>query len=237
MTNYAIIGDVHGCYDELVDLAFGSHSFDQYQMIFVGDLTDRGPRNIDVLKLVMSLVKKYNAKVVLGNHDDKLRRWLKGNKVKINNGLQDTINELVETTDDFKADLLSFLEGLPYKLYLDEGKLIIAHAGLTETLQAANRVFSGVHKAARSMALYGKITGKTDSSGYPERLDWAEDYRGTRVVVHGHTANKEVVVKNKVYNIDTGCVFGNKLTALIYPEMSIISVPAKYTYTKHKRLL
>ncbi len=175
---YAIIGDVHGCYDELVDLVFGSNSLDKYQMIFVGDLTDRGPRSVDVLNLVMSLVKKGKAQVVLGNHDDKLRRYLKGNNVTVGNGLESTIKELVDSYRESQAQILSFLETLPYKLNLDEGRLIVAHAGLAESLQAD--LTGKAKKRARAMALYGKTTGRTDEHGYPERLDWAEDYRGNR---------------------------------------------------------
>jgi len=229
----AIIGDVHGCYDELTELIF-THLVGR-QLVFVGDLGDRGFRSLDVIKLVMSLHENGAAKCVLGNHDDKLRRWLKGNAVQVSHGLDVTIRELNKAGSEIKGRVFDFLFSLPYKLSLDEGRLIVAHAGLEEHLQG--ELTGKRKKRARAMALYGKTTGKTDEDGFPERFDWAEDYRGEATVVHGHVACEEVIVKNKVWNIDTGCVFGNKLTALLYPEMETVAVHAKAVYTAHKPLL
>lgn len=228
----AIIGDVHGCYEELTELLF-THLVGR-QLVFVGDLGDRGFRSLDVFKLVMSLHKNGLAQCVLGNHDDKLRRWLNGNAVQVSHGLDVTIRELNKAGSVVKGRVFDFLSSLPYYLSLDEGRLIVAHGGLEECLQGEQT--GKRKKRARAMALYGKTTGKTDEDGFPERLDWAEDYRGEAIVVHGHTPLKEVCTKNKVWNIDTGCVFGNKLTALLYPEMETVAVHAKAVYTAHKAL-
>lgn len=239
---YDIIGDIHGCYDELLalltKLGYGQMMADPIchpddrQVIFVGDLADRGPNSPGVLKTAMEMVNTKNALAVLGNHDDKLRRWLKGNKIKINNGLDTTIKQLEENKKLPKScsrrvdlrKLEKFLELIPTQLLLDDNKLSISHAGLKEQYHGVQ------NKKTRSKALYGEVTGERDDDGYPIRRDWASKYSGDRTVVHGHVAGEEVRVKNNVYNVDTSCVYGGKLTALRYPEMEIVSVPAKHKY-------
>lgn len=249
---YDIIGDIHGCYDELdkllTKLGYCYHlesdksiNHPTRKAIFVGDLIDRGPNSPAVLSLVMEMVKGGAALCVLGNHDDKLRRYLKGNKIKINNGLQSTIDQLEKTKEFSKngphsarhmdfGKLQKFLEGLPTQLLLDDGKLLVAHAGLKEK-------YHGVHnKKSRAKALYGETTGEKDADGYPVRKDWASKYTGDRVIVHGHVRGEEVRIKNKVYNLDTSCVYGGKLTALRYPEMEIVSVDALKAHWESKKL-
>jgi diadenosine tetraphosphatase ApaH/serine/threonine PP2A family protein phosphatase len=168
----------------------------------------------------MDMVDNGNCLVCLGNHDDKLRRFLRGNNVSVSHGLDITLDQISSRSEGFAKDVSEFLESLPYKLILDDGKLVVTHAGLPEKYHDVD------NKKARSIALYGKTTGKTDAKGFPERLDWAEDYTGDAVVVHGHVANFEPIIKNNVYNIDTACVFGGSLTALRYPEMTLVSIPA-----------
>jgi len=233
LTQYAIIGDIHGCFSELTRLIFNNHLYKR-KLIFVGDLIDRGPASDNVLSFVMGLCRDDMARCVLGNHDDKLRRYLRGNKVQLSHGLDETVKQLDKSPLSGES-ISKFLEALPYSLALDEGKLVVAHGGLQQNLQG--EVSGKAKKRARSMALYGKTTGKTDEYGYPERIDWAKDYRGEAVVVHGHTPCQEVIEKNNVWNIDTGCVFGNKLTALLYPEMVVVGVGAEDTYATHKSLL
>ena len=107
---------------------------------------------------------------------------------------------------------------------LDDGKLVVAHAGLPEDMQGRA---SG---AVRSFSLYGDTTGETDEFGLPVRYPWAEDYRGKAMVVYGHTPVPEAVWLNRTICIDTGCVFGGQLTALRYPEKELVSVPAHEMY-------
>ena len=195
-------------------------------VVFVGDLCDRGPKNADVLKLVMNLVQSKQAICILGNHDDKLRRHLKGNRVKINNGLNTTIRDLDRTNKKFKKKVYEFLSELPVKVHLDNDKLLVSHAGLKEKYQD-----SGKAKVVRAKCLYGETTGEKDENGFPVRLDWAAEYRGRRVVVHGHVKDLAgPIVKNNVYAVDTGCVYGGRLTALRYPEMNFMSVNAHDKY-------
>lgn len=233
---FDIIGDVHGCYDELVELlstlgyvvdtelgGAGSHP-EGRRVIFLGDLVDRGPNTPGVLKLVMSMVRGGTALCVPGNHDMKLMKKLKGRDVRITHGLKESLEQLEHETADFKKDLLQFLDGLVSHFVLDSGNLVVAHAGM-------NQKFQGRASAkVRDFALYGETTGETDEYGFPVRYNWAQDYRGQAMVVYGHTPVGEPEWINSTICIDTGCVFGGKLTALRYPERELISVAAAKTY-------
>jgi protein phosphatase len=233
---FDIIGDVHGCYHELLDLlARLGYDADTFQsttgrkIVFVGDLVDRGPDSVAVLRLVMQLVEQGKALCVLGNHDDKLRRKLLGRNVAMTHGLAETIAQLDAESLIFRQQVLAFLERTPYYIRLDNKRLIVAHAGLREDLQGR----SG--ESVRAFCLFGETTGEVDAHGLPVRINWASSYQGKAVVVHGHTPVSDPVWINNAIDIDTGCVFGGKLTALRYPERELVSVPAKETYAVAKR--
>lgn len=234
---FDIIGDVHGCFDELRDLltnlGYGvEKNGDGYRVqppegrkaIFVGDLVDRGPKIPDVLKLVMGMVEEGTAICVPGNHDTKLLQKLRGKDVKMAHGLADSVAQLDAEPPEFKTKVAQFLDSLISHYVLDEGKLVVAHAGMKEEMQGRG---SG---AIRSFALFGETTGETDEFGLPVRYNWAADYRGKAAVVYGHTPIAEPQWLNRTVNIDTGCVFGGKLTALRYPEKEFVSVPSHRTY-------
>jgi protein phosphatase len=235
---FDIIGDVHGCYDELIAL-FGrlgySISFPVdgaasvippagRRAIFVGDLVDRGPKIPSVLRLVMKMVEAGTAFCVIGNHDTKLMRKLKGRDVQITHGLADSLDQLEKESPEFREQVSAFIDDLVSHYVFDDGRLVVAHAGMKEEMQGRG---SG---AVREFAMYGETTGETDEFGLPIRYNWAADYRGKAMVVYGHTPIPEPEWLNRTINIDTGCVFGGKLTALRYPEKELISVPALHTY-------
>jgi len=239
---FDIIGDVHGCLDELLDLlprlgyAVTEESAEfrivpppGRKAVFVGDLVDRGPKIPGVLRLVMSMVETGAAMCVPGNHDMKLVRKLKGRDVQITHGLADSLAQLDREPPEFRQKVAAFLDGLVSHYVFDDGKLVVAHAGMKEEMQGRG---SG---KVRDFALYGETTGETDDLGLPVRLDWAAEYRGKAMVVYGHTPVAEPEWLNRTINIDTGCVFGGKLTALRYPEKELISVPARQTYYEPAR--
>lgn len=239
---FDIIGDIHGCYDELVELlrklgyekntasGFYRHPGGR-TAVFVGDLTDRGPKNVETLKLVMDMVGSGNALCVPGNHDNKLERYLNGRNVQISHGLELTVKELDEQCGEFKKQVRDFLSGLISHYCLDDGRLVVSHAGIKQEYigRASGRV--------REFCLYGDTTGETDDLGLPVRLDWAEDYRGESTIVYGHIPCGSVKQKNNTWCVDTGCVFGGSLTAFRYPEREVISVKAKKQYYKPIRPL
>jgi protein phosphatase len=237
---FDIIGDVHGCFDELQALlrqlgyevmrredderSFEVHHPDGRKALFLGDLVDRGPDVPGVLRLVMDMVASETALCIPGNHDVKLVRQLKGKNVRLTHGLNVTVEQLEQETPQFRERVLKFLDGLVSHYVLDDGKLVIAHAGLKESMQGRS---SG---AVREFALYGETTGETDEFGLPIRYNWAAEYHGKAMVVYGHTPVPEAEWLNRTINIDMGCVFGGKLTALRYPEKELVSVPAAHTY-------
>ncbi|MGK5729538.1 polynucleotide kinase-phosphatase [Streptomyces sp. URMC 124] len=236
---FDIIGDIHGCSSELETLlsrlgyADGVHP-EGRTAVFVGDLVDRGPDSPGVLRRVMGMVASGNALCVPGNHENKLGRWLKGKKVQQTHGLAETIEQLErEDARDpaFRAQVQEFIEGLVSHYVLDGGKLVVCHAGLPEKYHGRT---SG---RVRSHALYGDTTGETDEFGLPVRYPWAEDYRGSAAVVYGHTPNPSATWLNNTICLDTGAVFGGKMTALRWPERELVDVPAEQVWYEPARPL
>ncbi len=237
---FDIIGDVHGCYDELVALLRNlGHEVDAAaatvritsgrKLLFLGDLVDRGPKTPDVLRLVMNAVASGSALCVPGNHDVKLMRKLRGRDVQVTHGLAESLEQLAAESDAFRRDVADFIDRLVSHYVLDDGKLVVAHAGMKESMQGRG---SG---AVREFALYGETTGETDELGLPVRHNWAAEYRGQAMVVYGHTPVPEPEWLNRTVDIDTGCVFGGRLTALRYPEREFVSVDALRIYAQPSR--
>ncbi|MBE9034380.1 polynucleotide kinase-phosphatase [aff. Roholtiella sp. LEGE 12411] len=243
---FDIIGDIHGCCDELETLLqqlgyqisssppaalWESPTYHHPQgrkVVFLGDLVDRGPRILDTVKLVRNMVMAGTAVCVPGNHENKLLRKLRGKNVRVNHGLEQTLAEIEALPDEgreaFTKELQKFLDSLISHYLLDDGRLVVAHAGMKQEMQGRG---SG---AVREFALYGESTGEIDEFGLPVRYNWAGEYRGEAMVVYGHTPVPEAEWLNNTIDIDTGCVFGGKLTALRYPEKELMSVPAAHTY-------
>ena len=244
---FDIIGDVHGCFDELA-LLLGRLGYQLTasadvageagisavhpqgrKAVFVGDLVDRGPGVTDVLKLVMNMVTDGAALCVAGNHESKLVRALKGRNVQVTHGLAESLAQLETESQAFRQQITTFLDGLISHYVLDDGNLVVAHAGMKAEYQgrASARV--------RDFCLYGETTGETDEFGLPVRANWAAEYRGRAAIVYGHTPVVDPAWLNNTINIDTGCVFGGKLTALRYPEQEQVSIPAARVYYEPMR--
>ncbi len=235
---FDIIGDIHGCYSELCallqELGYNPTSLthpEGRRAVFLGDLCDRGPDTPAVFRAVMQMVGQGSALCVPGNHDMKLMRALKGEKVSHTHGLSESISQLEKESEEFKREIITFIDRMVSHYVLDDGKLVVAHAGMKASMQGRG---SG---AVRSFALYGETTGEIDEFGLPVRLDWAKEYRGKAVVVFGHTSVPSPEWLNNTIDIDTGCVFGGRLTALRYPERQLVSVPAARVYCEPQKPL
>jgi len=243
---FDIIGDVHGCADELAlllaKLGYAVRLEDEGEerqaivlapegrrAFFVGDLVDRGPNSPDALRIVMALVKSGHGLAVPGNHDAKFLRWLNGRDVKMTHGLDRTVEQFSREPKAFHTEVKTFLDGLVSHAWLEGGRLAVAHAGLKEEM------LGRASGAVREFCLYGETSGETDEFGLPIRYNWAADYRGATTVVYGHTPVPEAEWLNNTLCIDTGCCFGGKLTALRWPEKEIVSVPALKTYSEPVR--
>ncbi len=243
---FDVVGDVHGCLDELLDLLaalgwqverdalgrpVGAAHPEGRTLVFVGDLVDRGPDTPGVLRLAMGMTRAGTALAVTGNHEDKLVRALSGRAVKVAHGLAESLEQLGRESEEFRVAARDWMRGLVAHYVLDEGRLVVCHAGLKESYQgrASGRV--------RAFALYGDTTGESDEYGLPVRLPWADAYRGSAVVAYGHTPTTELRWVNRTICLDTGAVFGGALSALRYPERDLVQVPARRVYTTPTRPL
>lgn len=237
-----IIGDIHGCLKEFEELTVKlgytwKHGLPVHpegrRLGFVGDLTDRGPESLKVADIVWRLVvHEKAAHYVPGNHCNKLYRFFLGNKVQISHGLETTVAEYEKLDKkeqgEIRRKFIELYEASPLYLVLDEKRLVIAHAGIREDFIGQS------HSRVKTFVLYGDITGEKHPDGSPVRRDWAKSYRGNACIVYGHTPVAEPRVTNNTYNIDTGCVFGGKLTSLRYPEMELVSVSSSMPLVEEK---
>ena len=239
---YDCIGDVHGCFDECMQLLKKmGYLFEDgmpyhpegYLPVFVGDITDRGPQSVKMIEFVWELViQQKKGLYVPGNHCNKLYRYFLGNKVHATHGLETTVAELEaldsKTRKKVGKKFIQLYEESPLYLVLDKGNLVIAHAGIKKELIGVK------NKKVQTFVLYGDITGRSLPDGRPERLDWALKHTGNPMIVYGHTPVLEPRVKNNTYNIDTGAVFGGKLTGLRYPEKTFYQVNSSLPFVPEK---
>lgn len=236
-----IIGDIHGCFHEFQQLTkkleydweTGIPIHPNRQLAFVGDLTDRGPESLKVIEIVWELVlNKKMAYYSPGNHCNKLYRYFLGNKVQVTHGLETTVEEYESLGNNeqnkIRSKFIDLYEQSPLYQFLHNGNLVIAHAGIRADYIGKE------NSKVKTFVLYGDISGEKHPDGSPVRRDWAKKYSGKPTIVYGHTPVKEPRILNNTYNIDTGAVFGGKLTALRYPEMEIVSVPSTMPYVAEK---
>ena len=236
---YDIVGDVHGCIDELRDLLdrlgyqldgdIARHPAGR-TLAFLGDLNDRGPGSIAVWSIAVASLAAGTALYVPGNHDSKFARYLMGRDVHLTYGLAETVNELLalppRRRDALGAAIADLLATTPPYRILDRGHLVIAHAGIEEWM------IGRVDREISAFCRFGEPTGERSPWGFPIRRDWAASYRGDALVVYGHTPMHAAEWRNNTINIDTGCAFGGTLTALRYPEREIVDVPSHRSYAE-----
>lgn len=243
--NVDIVGDVHGCVDEtqraLEALGHKIHwPKDPFEpadvtlspgrvIVFVGDLTDRGPRSKDSLRLVEGTILK-GGNCVMGNHDNKLLRALAGHKLQVSNGLETTLEELEDAPEESRNRWRDMLHKMPHQLVIpcahqdlsQDGFLTIAHASAPEKHQDKE------NKNSASRAMYGYPSDQLDKNGNLVREDWAQVYEGKRGVVHGHTPLPSARLLNNVGCIDTGAVFGGQLTVLSAESATLTQVQSRF---------
>lgn len=235
-----IIGDVHSCFQELSELMdVLGHQWDKTEavhipcdgrkIVFLGDLMDRGPHPLTCYTYARMMVEKGYASWVLGNHCDKLRRWAMGRDVRQSHGLHKTVREFERAGMD-KRQVAEFLNSLPLYLILDEGRLVCVHGAWRDGMEKEKQ------GTLRAWCLYAPTTGKTLPNGMPDRIDWVAQRQVAETspwIVYGHQPYKEARIESRTAGIDTSCVFGGKLTALRWPEMELVEVPAFEQYDTH----
>jgi protein phosphatase len=240
---FDIIGDVHGCIEELRALLHrlgyvadgeGYRHPQGRRAVYVGDLVDRGPGVVPVLRTVLAMRETGAAFVAIGNHDGKFLRWLRGWPVRIRYGLGGTIAELTALPAAERKQLAARTEELlaraPGYLMLDDARLIVTHGAIRDGM------IGRWNDSIASLCMYGDVAGYT-TSGKPIRRDWgaARDLAAAGGehaprIVYGHNVVEQAVWVNRTIDIDTGCVYGGALTALRYPELELVQVTARSTY-------
>jgi len=206
-----VVGDIHGCYDELEDLlaAVGFDSDDR--LISVGDLITKGPKSREVLLRFMS-EPRFNA--VIGNHDLALRRRWNGEKFKLKDSQKPTHKALKKE----KQQYLPYLNSLPF--IIDLGEHLVVHAGIRPGVALHSQTTEDLTEL-RSL---GK--DRTARDGMP----WYDEYDGEKTVLFGHWPAQEPRRGKKAIGLDTGCVYGHKLTAYIIETGEFKTVPARQVY-------
>jgi protein phosphatase len=235
---FDIIGDVHACLDELQDLFValeyerderrGWVSPDGRLPVFVGDFVDRGPDNAGTLQLAMRMIEAGRALAVPGNHDMQLERYLSYGDAPLVYGLKETVEELNQHSAGFRADVRDFLRSLPSHLVLDRGRLVVAHTGLAAEHHLADT------ELTKRLAVFSVAEGEMDPHDPEKRHPWVATHKGPPVV-YGHTPVLYPEWRNDSIDIDTGCVFGWRLTALQWPERRLVQVPARKVHFKRSR--
>ncbi len=249
---FDIIGDAHGCIGELRELldrlgyARVPGGSDAYahptgrRLVFVGDLEDRGPASMDVLRLVIATREAGHALLVRGNHDIKFLRWLRGRNVRIGHGLEMTIHQLDAVPqprrDALRKQIEALYEAAPGYLLLDGGRLVVTHGAILDTM------IGDWNERIASFCLFADVVGRT-ADGRPIRRDWgaARDLSAAGgeqapYIVYGHNPVPELAWVNRTMDLDTGVVYGGHLSALRYPELETVQVAAQQTYSTHKHV-
>lgn len=236
-----IVGDIHGCFEEFMYLLDQAPGPMNRLLVSVGDLIDRGPNSVDVLRWCTIAWRQGRFQMVPGNHDNKLFRYLKGNPVKIGHGLMDTLTQLDAQPDaeDLTHEIFAMYEAAPHQLFFRTGQndpVAICHAGMPRLM------LGRVDNDTNRHCLYGEVISAKGPDGRPVRGDsWKKTWRnaaGEPLLVYGHTVTKDPYADCDQFNcrticIDTGVPFGGKLTGFLYPEEQFISVDAERTYCEY----
>jgi hypothetical protein len=238
---YDVISDVHSCFIELTELLeklgyqYESnknvyiHPESDRKVVFVGDLISRGPYHLATIFLIRSMINEGLALCVRGNHDDKIKRFAEGKAVILRHGDDKTAEAIENCNTITKQEIIDFFSRMPYYLQLDN-ELVVVHAAFRNKMLE----FEPFAKRCRDWALYGPVN-KLMINGLPDRIDWAAERKvESPIIVCGHQVYNEPRYINGVWQIDTGCCFGGKLTSVSWPEQVITQVKAHGIYDNSK---
>lgn len=207
MKRIIVIGDIHGCIDEVRDLSDRLAVTSSDRLISVGDIICKGPDSAQCLDWAMSMP---NLECILGNHELRfLNSWKNGRKPNIKPYDMQTVRNMGSRFETY----MKFIENWP--LYIDLEELTVIHAGLRP----------GISLKKQSPLDLTQLRGVE-----PDDAPWYEYYEGGKKVIFGHWVRRNPLVQEKIVGIDTGCVYGGKLTAFIWPDDRVISVKARKAY-------
>ena len=213
MSRTVVVGDIHGCYEELLALVRGVSLGESDRLICVGDLVTKGPKSREVLELFM---KDARFSSVLGNHDRALLEYWKGTRRK--KDLKPSQKRCAKELDEGQEVYAAFLETLPPYVALDTH--VVVHAGLRPGSRLEWQSLDDL-TALRTLGL-----DRESREGTP----WYEVYEGERVALFGHWPSPTPRRGPRAIGLDTGCVYGYKLTAYVVETGEFHSVPALRAY-------
>jgi len=212
----AVIGDVHGCLDELLELlekiGWSMERSRSITVVLVGDLVNKGPKSLEVLRFAKAACSKVNFYAVRGNHDEAALKAFH----KHRNNPDETIPDKYRWTLDMTEDDASFIESLPYTITFPQHNTLVVHAGLNNSCPDLE-----------SQSCEDLVSIRA----------WAQNYRGFLHVVFGHDAKRGLQQQPNATGIDTGCVYGRELTALLILDAraeirTLVQVKARAVYSQ-----
>lgn len=223
MKRTIVIGDPHGCYDETLDLLEKCEVTYEDRIIFAGDLIDRGPQPRECVELA----RKHES--VLGNHEEKQLLYRNNPRSPMSETHQKTWDSL----EDYHYD---YFETLPFYIRIPESNAVVVHAGVLPDLPIENQP-PQILLHCQNIKPPGRKSYWPSKSPYDYRF-WTNFWKGPERIIFGHTVLTKPLVTEWAVGIDTGCVFGHSLTAVILPDWKIVSVPARklHHYSRHRQI-
>ena len=212
-----IVGDIHGCIREFEDILIASGHCTNSRLILVGDLINKGPESFQVLKLA----KEIKAEVVLGNHEAGFLKYC-----RLRNGIDEqhpVYEALISEMGEDYEDYLAWIESWP--AYIEDKEFIVVHGGLVPG-KKLNEM------STKSLTTIRTWDGKGKDLKAKSNPAWFDFYKDSKLVVFGHWASKGLIERENVIGLDSGCVYGRKLSAVILPERKIVQVDAHKAYQK-----
>jgi len=210
-----VIGDLHGCYDEALALLDKVGATSSDRIIFAGDLVDRGPKRRECVELAM----KHEA--ILGNHEETHLQQCRRADEKL-------LPDHLETRQVLAPEHYEYFARLPHYIRLPEYNAVVVHAGVLPG--------RSIEEQDPYHLLHAQCVKPPEKKSYwPSKAPadaqfWVHHWKGPERVIFGHTVFDKPLVTPHAVGIDTGCVYGRSLTAVILPTWEIVSVPARKAY-------
>ena len=217
------IGDVHGCIDELQALLKKCDYQPGDLVVFLGDLVCKGPDSLSVVQMA----REIGAIGVRGNHDFEVVRWHQAIKSGADPPVIGSEHYYVATALS-TADL-KWMYSLPWFISSSHLNALFVHAGFVSGIRLAKQN-PRLMMNMRSILPDGTVTSK-----FFNNWPWARLWDGPQTVFFGHDADRGLQQYEHAIGLDTGCVYGGKLTACILPERRLVSVNAKREYFQYRR--
>ena len=211
-----IIGDIHGCLDEFEELLERvCFKREHDRLILVGDLINKGPNSLGVLKKAHEL----HCQVILGNHEDNFIRSVRNPSSNSSQSFEKLKREMAQEFEFW----FEWMEGLP--TFIEDETFLVVHAGLRPN-------YHPKETDKRILTRIRTWDGLGENLFSEDDPPWFDLYHGDKLVIFGHWASLGPMVRPTVICLDSGCVYGRQLTALILPERDIVQVDAKKVYEK-----